>query len=112
VIPGAFMVVMSWACESSTRKLGALAQEFYSGPITPERERERPGRWKVRPDEGSLLRKIVRIALLGLAIAVPMVFLFLAAVEQHQGHRLIWLSVVGGITALALVAGLVASSRR
>jgi len=112
VIPGAFMVVMSWACESSTRQLGARAQQFYSEPTGADRERERPGRWKVRPDEGSTVRKLVRIALLALAVAIPLVFLFLAAVEQHQGHRLIWLSVVGGLTALALVAGLTASARK
>jgi hypothetical protein len=112
VIPGAFMVVMSWACESSTRSLGARAQEFYGRSEAAERQQERPGRWRVRPDEGSLLRKLVRIVLLALAIGIPIWLLFAASVEQHQGNRNIWLAVLGTITALALVAGLVVSSRR
>ena len=111
VVPGAFMVLMSWVCESSTRKLGARAQEYY-GSDPSQRDDARPGKWRVRPDEGSLFRKLVRGALLALAIAIPLGLLFAAAVEQHQGQRVIWLSLLGALTALALVAGLAASSRR
>lgn len=112
VIPGLFMVLMSWQCESSTRKLGARAVEFYSDLTPAEREAAKPGKLRVRHDRGHYLRAAVRWVLIALAVAIPMGLLLLAAIEQKEGHRVIWLSALGSITALALVGGLAAVSRR
>jgi hypothetical protein len=112
VIPGLFMVLMSWTCESSTRKLGARAVEFYSDLTPAEREAAKPGELEVEHDRGHHLRAAVRWVLAALAVAIPMGLLLLAAIEQKAGHRVIWLSVVGSLTALALVAGLASMSRR
>jgi hypothetical protein len=112
VIPGLFMVLMSWQCESSTRKLGARAVEFYSDLTPAEREAAKPGELQVAHDRGHYLRAGVRWVLIALAVAIPMGLLLLAAIEQHEGNRVLWLSVLGSGTALALVGGLAAISRR
>jgi hypothetical protein len=112
VVPGALMVLMSWTCESATRKLGSRAIELYGDPEIVDRENVEPDRFKLSSDRGSRGRVVVRIALIAVAIIVPLVLLFFAAVQQHQHHRIIWFSILAGLSGIVLVIGLSATMRR
>jgi hypothetical protein len=112
VVPGALMVLMSWTCESATRKLGTRAVELYGDPDLADRESAQPSRFKLSGDRGSQGRAVVRILLIAVAVVVPLLFLFFAAVQQHQHHRVVWFSILAGLSGIVLVIGLSASMRR
>jgi len=114
VVPVAFMIVMSWACESDTRKTGARASAWYAERADDRSASDEPGAIPVRRDSGSRLRRAVRVALLFLVTAVPIAFLAIGVAHgdaEHTGLR-VGATVVGIAVVVALGVRLRMEQRR
>lgn len=105
VFPVSFMIVMAWACESSTRKLAADVVDKYAVGDLP-----RAKSWRERFRFGSLRGRILRGSIIGIGIAVPLVVIGLAVSKQGQQHE--WLRPAAAAAGLALVLVLAAVGRR
>jgi hypothetical protein len=101
-VPLTFMILMSWSCESSSRQLGSIALEYFSG-YGEERKKTRRGlrSLHIRHDPGHGRRRIVRWFLLVLSLAIPIALL--AASVTHKGQHIEWLKVVAPLVGLSLV---------
>jgi len=108
ILPLTFMVLMAWSCETSTRQLGALALEFYSGQAVETRGGfQRP---HLPPDAHRSRRRLVRWSLLVASIALPVALL---AASVVQGDALPNTArAVAGLVGLALVIVLAVLLRR
>lgn len=103
VFPLTFMVLMSWTCESATRKLAARATERYAAaPV---------GGTMARTAERSR-RRAVRAALMVLGVAVPLALVVAAVYAGSHGRGVLWLSGIATIAGLALVCGQAWMARR
>lgn len=113
-VPVAFMIVMSWACESDTRKTGARASAWYAERADERSASDEPGTIPVRRDSGSRLRRTVRVVLLFLVTGVPLVFLALGVAHGDAGHTglRVGAAVVGIGVVVALGVGLRMEQRR
>jgi hypothetical protein len=102
VFPITFMILMSWSCESSSRKLGSIALEYFSGR-GEEAKASRRGlrRIRIRHDPGHGRRQIVRWLLLAISVAIPIVLL--AASVTHKGQHIEWLKFAAPLVGLTLV---------
>lgn len=114
VLPVAFMVVMSWACESDTRKTGARAEVWYAERSDERSAADRPGSIAVRRDPGSRLRRAVRVVLLFLLTATPIAFLAIGVSRGDTGGTglRVGAAVVGIAVVVALGVGLRMEQRR
>lgn len=114
VVPVAFMIVMSWACESDTRRTGARARAWYAERADERSAADEPGAIPVRRDSGSRLRRAVRVALLFLVTAVPLAFLAIGVARGDAGHTglRVGAAVVGIAVVVALGVGLRMEQRR
>jgi hypothetical protein len=100
--PLTFMILMSWSCESSSRQLGSVALEYFSGRGDETRmTRKGLQRLRIRPDPGHNLRRIVRWVLLAVSVGLPIVLL--ATSVTHKGQHVEWLRVAAPLVGLSLV---------
>jgi hypothetical protein len=99
VLPVSFMVLMAWSCETSTRQLGGLALEFYSGEgVEKEHGFRRP---HLPPDAHRGRRQLVRWLVLVTSILIPIALLVFFVAQGDglsNGAR-----VVGSLVGLSLV---------
>jgi hypothetical protein len=102
VFPISFMIVMSWACESSTRSLGSLAIDYYSH--TDLHSARRLERSRIRRDPGSERRRVIRTILLALSLAIPLVLIAFAVSKPFHGVG--WLQLVAPLAGLSVVIAL------
>jgi hypothetical protein len=108
IVPLTFMILMAWSCDTSTRQLGAIALEFYSG----EGVHDARGLKALRtaPEHGSGRRAFVRWLLVVVATAIP---LGLLALSVGQGDALSdGARVLAGLLGLSLVIVLAMLARR
>jgi hypothetical protein len=108
IVPLTFMILMAWSCDTSTRQLGAIALEFYSG----EGVHDSRGLKSMRtaPEPGSGRRAFVRWFLVVVATAIPLVLL---ALSVRQGDALSdGGRVLAGLLGLSLVIVLSMVARR
>jgi hypothetical protein len=108
IVPLTFMIVMAWSCDTSTRQLGAIALEFYSG----EGVHDARGLKSMRtaPEPGSGRRAFVRWFLVVVATAIPLVLLALSVGQGDalgDGGR-----ILAGLLGLSLVIVLSMVARR
>jgi hypothetical protein len=110
VFPLAFMIAMSWACESHARKLGRRAVALYDGEAATVQAAIEVAR--TRRDRGHDTRQLARGAALALSIAVPIGFVaYVDHVRNTVGVN--WLGAIGALVALSLVGALaVVGARR
>jgi hypothetical protein len=98
------MVLMSWTCESATRRLAGRATDLYeTAPGLTA------GRRAVAPSRRAA---ILRVALMVLGVAAPLGLTVAALYTANQGQRVLWLSGIAALAGLALVAGLAWAARR
>jgi hypothetical protein len=101
-LPITFMILMSWSCESSSRQLGSIALEYFSGRGEEAKRSRRSLRdIRIRHDPGRGLRTAVRWLLIVASLAIPLVLL--AASVTHKGQHVEWLKVVAPLIGLTLV---------
>jgi hypothetical protein len=104
IFPTAFMVVMSYSCESSTRTLGTRALDHYGAPTRAERKAE------AREARSDRRRRVVSSILLGISLLVPVAIVALGVAKRV--HYLTWQRGAVGITGVAVVLALFAASTR
>src|SRR3954447_2152263 len=96
IVPITFMIAMAWGCETHARELGRQTLLFYAGDA--DTALEAIAKAKERREDGRTRRDVIRGALLGLSVLVPIAFV---AYAQHIKNT----TGVNGITALgSLVA--------
>jgi hypothetical protein len=104
VLPVTFMVFMAYSCDTSTRQLGAIALEYYSGENV---ERERGLRaFRMLPDPHAGRRALLRWVLLAVSVIVPIGLLVWSVAQGdalNNGARLL-VSLVGLSIVIALAA--------
>lgn len=97
VMPVTFMILMAWSCASSTRQLGAIALEYYSGKAVDDVRSIKAVLRMHQQDPARGRRRFVRWLLLSLSVAVPIGFL---AVTVSKGDAV----SDGGRAIAALIA--------
>lgn len=110
IFPVSFMIALGWGCETHCRQLGLRTLAFYGGEAaTTDKAIEAAER---RFDRGRTARQVLRSTLLGLSVAIPIVFVAYANhVRQDTGIN--WIGALGALVALSLViGGAVYGSRR
>ena len=105
VLPLTFMLMMSWGCESSTRRLGTDALEFYGGPHASDARYHRSRR-SDRPGRGELVRWVLVVV----SIGVPLAVIGAAIVTHARGQGL--LGFLAPLLGLSVVFALAAHVRR
>ncbi len=103
IFPTAFMVAMSYSCETSTRALGARAREHYGGDSAKQAES------RVERSSGRHRRQVATL-LLGLSLLLPIAVVVLGV--SARVPEFTWQRTVVGTTGLAVVLALFAASTR
>ena len=100
VFPVTLMVAMAWGCETHARQLGRRLLAYYDGEAaTEEAAIAAADRSK---DEGHDKRAILRTAVLGLSVIVPIVFVAYADhIKNTTGIN--WIGALGALVALSIV---------
>jgi hypothetical protein len=99
ILPLTFMILMAWSCETSTRQLGALALEFYSGEgVEKEPLLRRP---HLPPEAHRGRRQFVRWLLLLVSIALPIALLAWSVTQRDALPA--GAGAVAGLVGLSLV---------
>jgi hypothetical protein len=99
LLPLTFMVLMAWSCETSTRQLGGLALEFYSGEGV-----EKEGLFQLPhppPDAHRSRRRFVRWLLLLVSVLVPIGLLAWSVTQRDALGT--GAAVVASLVGLSLV---------
>jgi hypothetical protein len=104
IFPTAFMVVMSYSCESSTRTLGTRALDHYGVSTPAERKAE------ARQALSDRRRRVISSILLGISLLVPLAIVALGVDERVR--YLTWQRAAVAITGIAVVLALFAASTR
>jgi hypothetical protein len=101
VFPLAFMIAMSWACESHARQLGRRAIVFYDGEAATVQAAIEVAR--ARRDRGHDKRQVLRAIALALSIAIPIGFVaYVDHIRNTVGVN--WLGAIGALVAVSVVA--------
>jgi hypothetical protein len=96
ILPVTFMVLMAWSCDTSTRHVGAMTLEYYSGE--PVHDPKGLKGMRTRPDRHHGRRVLIRWTALAVSILVPL-GVIAYAVSQGDG-------LSDGLRAIAAVVGL------
>jgi hypothetical protein len=108
IIPVTFMILMAWSCDTSTRQLGAIALEYYSGEPVHDARGVRV--FKTAPEPGSGRRAFISWSLVILATVIPVGLL---VVSVSQGDALSDTArAVAALLGLSLVISLAMIARR
>ena len=108
VLPLSFMIAMAWGCDTGARQLGRRALIFYNGDLDSAQAAVAAA--KQRKDPGHYKRRILRITVLILSIAIPIGFI--ADVDRvRQSAGITWFTAIGSLVALSLVIAAAAARR-
>jgi len=108
IIPVTFMILMAWSCDTSTRQLGAIALEYYSG--VPVHDPRGVRALKTAPEHGSGRRAFISWSLVILATVIP---IGLLVVSVSQGDALSDTArALAALLGLSLVISLAMIARR
>jgi hypothetical protein len=108
VFPVTFMVLMSWSCDTSTRKLGAIALEYYSGKAVHDPRGLKALR--TRPDRHKGRKLLVRWTLLTVSVAIPIGLLAYTVAQRNAVSST--LTLLAAVIGLSIVLALTSLLRR